>query len=211
MFTRTCRSVHADETLVSGRAVDDDDRSSFRECRGVGVRASAADTFAYELVVVPVDVSDTVRSAGGWLCDRVRAGWHVGIVVPEGADLRPLQILGIRTFTADDAFDVLRNASPAALAVAANVVARDFRILKLVERALNRKTIEVTLWGEHVPVGVADRFDAVWHPVTAAARAFKSHALAAADPLRIDTDCVEEFHSFARWYPPDGADLVPVA
>ncbi len=45
---------------------------------------------------------DAVRSAGGWLCDRVRAGWNVTVTVPDGADVRPLTILGVATRSAGD-------------------------------------------------------------------------------------------------------------
>ena len=39
---------------------------------------------------------DVVRSAGGWLYDRVMAGWEVTVLLPHGRDTRPLRILGVR-------------------------------------------------------------------------------------------------------------------
>ena len=39
---------------------------------------------------------DVVRSAGGWLFDRVMAGWDVTVITPDHSDSRPLQILGVR-------------------------------------------------------------------------------------------------------------------
>ena len=46
----------------------------FEMDRGVGVRASATALLSYELNVFAEDPLDAVRHAGGWMCDRVRAG-----------------------------------------------------------------------------------------------------------------------------------------
>lgn len=35
----------------------------------------------YRLDVIATDVADVVRSAGGWLYDRVGAGWEVNVLV----------------------------------------------------------------------------------------------------------------------------------
>lgn len=49
----------------------------------------------YRLDVVANSVVDVVRSAGGWLYDRVAAGWEVTVLLPQHGDTRPLQILGV--------------------------------------------------------------------------------------------------------------------
>lgn len=67
---------------------NEDNSNWFDGMRKSGVRRGVIDPFAYELAVLPVDVADAVRSAGGWLCDRVRAGWKVNVFVDEGADGR---------------------------------------------------------------------------------------------------------------------------
>lgn len=48
----------------------------------------------YRLDVVAPNVDDAVRAAGGWMFDRVMAGWDVRVMVAEGGDFRPLRIIG---------------------------------------------------------------------------------------------------------------------
>jgi hypothetical protein len=83
----------------------------------VGVRASASALLSYDLTVVATDVRDVVAGAGGWLYDRVRAGWKVTVVIPASSDARPLEVLGVRTavlaelgYSADDIADLRRTA-----------------------------------------------------------------------------------------------------
>jgi hypothetical protein len=59
-------------------------------------------SFPYQLDVVASDVTDIVRSAGGWLFDRARGGWEVTAFVPEDCDPRPLHILGVKTLSLTD-------------------------------------------------------------------------------------------------------------
>lgn len=183
--------------------------SPFDGARMSGVRRGARDPFGYELAVIPVDVADAVRSAGGWLCDRVRAGWKVNVFVDEDADIRPLEILGIRTFTIDDCVVALKSGSVAALAVAADAIAQDVQLLKFVDRAIDRKAIEFTLWGDYVPVGLEGRVDRVRNQMSSAAAAFKKQAAASVSCPVEGTS--EQFHSCGLWYPTDGSDLVPVS
>ena len=42
-----------------------------------------------------------VGSVGGWLYDRVRAGWDVNVLLPQRCDTRPLQILGMQAADLD--------------------------------------------------------------------------------------------------------------
>jgi hypothetical protein len=58
----------------------------------------------YELNVVASTTADVVQSAGGWLCDRARAGWDVKVLVADGGDPRPLMILGATALDLDDRF-----------------------------------------------------------------------------------------------------------
>ena len=48
----------------------------------------------YRLDVVAPTVLDAVRFAGGWVCDRVMAGWDVTVLIGNDEDVRPLEILG---------------------------------------------------------------------------------------------------------------------
>jgi hypothetical protein len=186
-----------------------EDPNPFNWRRGSGVRPGVPTPFGFELTVIPVDVDDAVRSAGGWLCDRVRAGWKVNMFVDEAADIRPLEILGIRSFSSDDKFEALKGAPPAALAVAADVVAQDIQLLKFIDRVVEGKAIEFTLWGEYVPVGLEGRLQRVRNQMSPTAAAFKKYAVGACSITCPVDEPVEQFHSSGLWYPTDGTDLVP--
>ena len=51
----------------------------------------------YRLDVVAPTVLDAVQYAGGWVYDRVMAGWDVTVLVANDDDVRPLKILGADT------------------------------------------------------------------------------------------------------------------
>jgi hypothetical protein len=191
------------------RHTDVDDRSLLLLRNGVGVRRSTVDHLTYDLVAIADDVDSLIAAAGGWLCDRARAGWQVTVVVPDGIEVRPLQILGVRTAFASDPYQYLRGSSPASLALPSELIAGHPQIAKFVERALERRIIEVTLWGDSVPERIAHHFDKVCYAGSDAARAFKPHALAAAGSA-MSEESIEEFHSVALWYPVAGTDLTPV-
>ena len=101
--------------------------------------------------------------------------------------------------------------APAAMALAADDLARDAQLLKDVLKTLDRGTVEVTIWGERLPSALTERVQSVRYQLSAAARAFKAQALVAAGEPAQTVDAEEEFHSSALWYPPDGSDLSPVS
>lgn len=144
---------------------------------------SAGRFLRYQLNVVASSTADVVRAAGGWLCDRARAGWDVNVLVADGGDARPLTILGATALGPDEDFvAVVRSASGiGALAVSVDVLRADSRVRDEILRVLKRGLTEVTVWGEQSPAELGHQADAVAHRVSSAARAFKSHALAAAD------------------------------
>src|ERR1700744_970273 len=45
--------------------------------------------------------ADVVGPVGGWLYDRVGAGWDVNVLLPQRCDSRPLQVLGIQVADLD--------------------------------------------------------------------------------------------------------------
>jgi hypothetical protein len=189
---------------------DIDTAAVFAERRGIGVRHSAAGLLEYDLTVVGRDALDVVGAAGGWLCDRVRAGWRVSAVLTDGVDDGPLQVLGVRSVTAEADPVVLVRSNPAALAVSAELLEADPVLRAEVLRVAERGNTEFTVWGRW-QVG---RMSPTRHVLSGAARAFKLQALAMAG-YSLGTSCsatdsVEEFHSCALWYPPAGPDLMPV-
>ena len=136
----------------------------------------------YRLDLVAPTVLDAVRYAGGWVYDRVMAGWDVTVLVGSDEDMRPLQILGARTLELESVLEAWQDRPhPQTVAVAAEMFERDPRVLAHVRTALEQGGTEVTLWGERVPAELDDSVDSVEHRLSAAAKAFKAKALAAAD------------------------------
>ena len=154
---------------------------------GVGpidrLTAGAGRILRYQLNVVASTTEDVVQSAGGWLCDRARAGWDVNVLVADGGDPRPLAILGATALDLDEGFvSMVRSASRVeALAVSADLLATDTRVREEILRVLKRGLTEVIVWGKQWPAELGRQADPVQHRVSPAARAFKSYALVAAD------------------------------
>ncbi len=133
----------------------------------------------YRLDVVAASAADVVQSAGGWLYDRVMAGWEVTALLPLGSDCRSLRILGVRASDADPRF-ALAGSTSQGLAVSAEAFTADARIRDKVLESLGDRFTEVALWGEGWPLGVSRAMTGAQHVLSAAARKFKGYALAAA-------------------------------
>jgi hypothetical protein len=151
--------------------------------------AGAGRILRYQLDVIAATTEDVLQSAGGWLCDRARAGWDVNVLVADCVDPRPLAILGATALDLDEGFlAMVRSASRVgALAVSADLLAADVRVREEILRVLKRGLTEVVIWGTQWPAELGRQADPVQHRVSPAARAFKSHALVAAD---VSTDSV---------------------
>ncbi|HEX3546651.1 MAG TPA: hypothetical protein VHU62_08750 [Mycobacterium sp.] len=143
-------------------------------------KAEAAAIDRYQLNVAAATMADVVSSAGGWLCDRAWAGWEVNVLIADHHDPRPLKILGATALDLDAEFgSVMTHASPGgALAVSADLLRTDGRVRTDILRVLKRGRTEVTVWGESWPAEFGRQVDPVEHRLSAAARAFKAHALA---------------------------------
>ncbi len=156
-----------------------------------GARARAAratrddsENLRYRLDVVGVSAVDVVTAAGGWLYDRVMAGWEVTVLLAQGChppDTRPLRILGVAALDlnaelASHAMDPTNQS----LAVSAEAFRAEVGVRQKVLQALDDRSIEVALWGDGWPLRVNRGVTGVQHVLSAAARAFKGHALAAA-------------------------------
>jgi hypothetical protein len=165
----------------------------------------------YRLDVVAPSITEVVRCAGGWLFDRVMAGWDVTVLVAEKCDDRPLQILGAEAADLETALATgLTGPRPHALAVAAELYNRDTRVREGVRHALETGQTEVTLWGENWPAEL-DRVNSVEHRLSVAARAFKAQALAAASEPADAMTFTEMFRSGTPACCPVAADLVPAS
>jgi hypothetical protein len=136
----------------------------------------------YRLDVVAPTVLDAVKFAGGWVYDRVMAGWDVTVLIGDDEDARPLEILGAEVRDLESVLESWQDRPhPQTIAVAADLFDRDSRVRKGVLSALEQGATEVTLWGEGLPAELDKSVDSVQHQLTAAARAFKAQALAAAN------------------------------
>ncbi|OJZ70327.1 hypothetical protein BRW65_20385 [Mycobacterium paraffinicum] len=149
-------------------------------------RASRADRdcLRYRLDVVAASALDVVQSAGGWLYDRAMAGWQVTVLLPDGSDARSLRILGVQALDVEEYFATVGpGATRESLAVSAEAFAADARVRDQVLESLDDRMTEVALWGQ-APAGWPLRVDRgvarAQYALSAAARRFKGHALAAA-------------------------------
>jgi hypothetical protein len=165
----------------------------------------------YRLDVVGPSVADVVRFAGGWMYDRVMAGWDVTVLLADRENERPLHILGVATADLESALALwAARPHPQTIAVAADLFARDDRVRRGVLGALEQGLTEVTLWGDACPAELDDSVGPVAHHLSAAARAFKSQALtAAADSCPVSA--TETFRCGVMATPSVAADLIPAS
>jgi len=174
-----------------------------------------ADTdMRYRFDIVTPTVVDAVTFAGGWLYDRAMAGWDVTVLISStGEDVRPLEILGAAVL---DLESVLlswnERPHPQTVSVASHLFECDDRVRRHVRKALDHGLTEVTLWGEHCPEELDRDVDAVRHELSAAARAFKSQALAAVGAPAPVAGCdVETFRCGMMTRRSVATDLIPAS
>jgi hypothetical protein len=174
---------------------DDDGSNHLLQRRFGGHPAVANRPSEYRLDVIAVDVPELVRSAGGWLFDRVRSGWHISVDIGgTESDIRPLQILGVTS-------DALRTVNPqeggSLLALSARKMHADKHVRARFAVALKRGD-DVILWGDP---GQAERnyqlHDLRYKPSNAA-QAFKTHAFIAAGISMESLESAEQFRARMR-------------
>jgi hypothetical protein len=164
----------------------------------------------YRLDVVAPTVLDAVKFAGGWVYDRVMAGWDVTVLVGADEDVRPLEILGAAVRDLETVLASWEDRPPSqTVAVAADVFGSDTRVHHHVLNALEQGATEVTLWGERLPAELDESVDYVQHRLSAAARAFKGQALAAANDPQPAVGPTETFR--CGMMASVAADLIPAS
>ena len=166
--------------------------------------------FRHQLNVIAASVADVVQSAGGWLFDRRMAGWEVDILLPERNDARALRILGATTIDLRSGLASFPRGPEraAALAVAADLLAIDESIQEEVLEAVRSGLTEVALWGDSRPANVGGQVDCTKYRLSAAARMFKGHALAAAGLVDVEVGHTERL--YRSGYQPLDSDLIRV-
>ncbi|WP_020104730.1 hypothetical protein [Nocardia sp. 348MFTsu5.1] len=153
----------------------------------------------YQLNVVARSVSDVVQHAGGFVYDRVMAGWDVTVILTDNCDTRPVKILGADVADLEKALATGGlGRHPQALAIAADLFKSDDRVQGGVVKAIESGNVEVSFWGDSWPLDSDAGSDSVVHQLSSAAAAFKSHALTAAAIPSDTADAAEVFHSNAR-------------
>jgi hypothetical protein len=161
----------------------------------------------YRLWVLSPVPDDAVRFAGGLIFDKVASGWDVVVLLPNGDDSMPLRILGATVGDLDDHAFVESLDSATALVAPAD--GGDERTRSLTGSALTDSRTEVVFWGGTPSALNIHSFNTIDYRMSTAARAYKTHALAAAG---FDTEpgvFVETFVS-ARGRSQTAADLMAV-
>lgn len=175
------------------------DIDNYRKRGAVARPRPDAESLRYRLDVVAAGTGDAVRAAGGWMYDRVMAGWQVTVLLPQGWDARPLQILGVATVDLDSWFT--RPVSHG-LAVSAEAFTADATVQARVLKALQHRSTDVALWGDGWPLEVNRGVTRVQHVLSGAARVFKGYALAAAGIGCAAVDSTETLlRNTATWLP----------
>jgi hypothetical protein len=136
-------------------------------CRGAATASAASHCTLSDYV-------DAIRAA----VDSAPEPPVLVVLAPPNSDLRPLQILGVRTSSS-----MMRPTSSAtrvraAIAVAADILRADERIRDKILRIVERGITEVMFWGNVGPFEADIRLSQVAHRPSDAARAFKAHASA---------------------------------
>jgi hypothetical protein len=163
-------------------------------------------------VVVAPRTVEVVRYAGGWLFDRVMAGWDATVLTADHTDPRPLRILGARVADLESELSsAARDPWPQAIAVGADLYGSDARVRRMVQDALDKGVAEVRLWGDRWPADLDGGVDSVLHRLSVAARAFKAQALAAAAAPVDSIAGTEMFRSGEPPRTPRKPNLMPVA
>ncbi len=179
--------------------------------RSTRAQAEADAAARHRLDVIAASVPDVIGSAGGWLADRALAGWDVNVFVPDTDDVAPLRILGVTPHRLAEMLPTRRDPRPpTAVAISADMVAGDAAVREQLISKFVREIPEVTMWGSDVPQGMGDRFHSVEHVLSAAARAFKSHAMRAAAIYAGAAAPTEVFHSGSQRVPGERLRLATV-
>jgi hypothetical protein len=162
----------------------------------------------YQLDVVGAHVADVVDSAGGWLFDRVMAGWDVRVAVADARDTAALDILGVQPVSLGAVFGA--GTTSTALAVAGAMCRSNDRVRDALASCARSARAEAVVWGEVWPTGGGRLGTEVRHELSAAARVFKAQAAIAAG-LGSTVAAFEVFHSYGRPVLTDYPDLLPVS
>lgn len=167
-------------------------------------RRTSADgeVLRHRLDVFAARPHDVVQTAGGWLFDRVMAGWQVNVMLPgdgrgEGGD-RSLRILGVQVLDLEFELDPSAPLSQS-LAVSGEAFVAHECLREKMRKAMGNRLVEVALWGQGWPLGIDRALVRTEYRLSAAARAFKGQALRAAGIAYQAIDPTETLFTDSAW------------
>ncbi|BBX01018.1 hypothetical protein BST36_24130 [Mycolicibacterium moriokaense] len=149
----------------------------------------------YRIDVFARSVREVVTGAGGWIVDRVLAGWIVTVITDAADDAeRAGRILGCEvTFRSAEA-DSARP-RPYGIALSSALYSTDAQLQRCVTDAFDHEIVEVSLIGARPSCPSDPRLRPVTYRPSAAAVAFKAHSLAAAGIPVSSVAITERFRS----------------
>lgn len=150
----------------------------------------------HRLVAFAPTAASVVENAGGWMFDRVMAGWDVTVVVTDHVDTRPLEILGVRVVDLESAMtSKIRGPHPDSIAFDSGLCDVDNRFRVGVPKVFDGGLAnEVTLWGVRKWDDDRRSVAPVEYRLSVAALAFKTYALSAiSDSCQVGH--TERFHT----------------
>jgi len=143
-------------------------------------RTPETDGARYQLLVIGSNTADVVQSIGGWLTDRSMAGWDITVACCDDAKLPALRILGVNATSLESTMKMLADEAPVpALAITGDAFAHETDLRIHVTDSVLLGMTEFTLWGDAPLAGIDHDLQRMRYRVSAAARAFKGHALEA--------------------------------
>jgi hypothetical protein len=168
------------------------------------VRGDSPSANPYRLEVFTPSVREAVGEAGGWIVDKVLAGWTVTVITDEADNgARAVKILGSQVSVHSALLDATCP-PPYAIALTSTFSAEEGRLQTFISQTLGNHATELRLIGTR-PTRPRDFvLLPTTHLLSPAARAFKAHSLAAAGLPNRSVAVTERFLS-AVFHEQDGA------
>jgi hypothetical protein len=157
-----------------------------------GRQSSVGRAAPHRLLILGMDAAEMISGAGGLIWDSVRAGLHVDVYLKTVDAEKALQILGVSAQTLPDEFDFAAD-WPDVIVFAAALHEKHCGVRRLITNAARGRRADLALWGGTWPTGLNAGVK-LEHRLSAAARAFKLHAMKAV-AANSQTAPTEPFHA----------------